>query len=502
MPPLTPAALADDRLSGRSTDDPSLDPPPCCAIRDALVQEGLYGTTGGANTWRIATTPFPLTRQEYAFLKTLGGHLLAFYRAINQLYFDSIHGHAPDWIAHYLDVGKPESVVAYGRMNRFRSELPAVIRPDLILTDDPEGPAGMVATELDAVPGGIGLTACLSAVYAGDGAGMKPVGGADGMVAGFARMIRARVPQSEAMAEVTLAIVVSDESQDYRPEMAWLARALWAHGVAAVTVKPQEVSFTEAGLWIASDGLRRRVDVLYRFFELFDLPNVPKSELILYAAKKRQVALTPPVKPCLEEKSAYALFHHPALASFWRRQLGASRVALFQSLFPKTWVMDPTCVPPHAVIPDLVLGGQPVSNFRQLGEAPQRERHFVIKPSGFSELAWGARGVSIGQDLPEREWKAVIERALAGFSKTPYLLQKFHKGRKVTVDYYDFETARTVTMAGRARLCPYYFVEGEEATLGGVLATICSVEKKRIHGMTEAVMAPCSVAGDFDDDAL
>ena len=51
-------------------------------------------------------------------------------------------------------------------------------------------------------------------------------------------------------------------------------------------------------------------------------------------------------------------------------------------------------------------------------------------------------------------------------------------------------------MKGRARLCPYYFVAGEadaaRASLGGVLATICPADKKIIHGMTEAIFAPCS----------
>ena len=49
----------------------------------------------------------------------------------------------------------------YSRMKRFRDQLPAVIRPDIIPTQD-----GMVITELDSVPGGIGMTACLSALYA------------------------------------------------------------------------------------------------------------------------------------------------------------------------------------------------------------------------------------------------------------------------------------------------------------------------------------------------
>ena len=49
-------------------------------------------------------------------------------------------------------------------------------------------------------------------------------------------------------------------------------------------------------------------------------------------------------------------------------------------------------------------------------------------------------------------------------------------------------------MKGRARLCPYYFVVGEgdaaRPQLGGVLATICPADKKIIHGMTDAILAP------------
>jgi hypothetical protein len=46
-------------------------------------------------------------------------------------------------------------------------------------------------------------------------------------------------------------------------------------------------------------------------------------------------------------------------------------------------------------------------------------------------------------------------------------------------------------------LCPYYFVSGDgddaRAKLGGVLATICPADKKLIHGMSEAILAPCGV---------
>ena len=48
-------------------------------------------------------------------------------------------------------------------------------------------------------------------------------------------------------------------------------------------------------------------------------------------------------------------------------------------------------------------------------------------------------------------------------------------------------------MDGRVRLSPYYFVAGDVPKLGGILATACPLDKKLIHGMTEAIMAPCAV---------
>jgi hypothetical protein len=51
-----------------------------------------------------------------------------------------------------------------------------------------------------------------------------------------------------------------------------------------------------------------------------------------------------------------------------------------------------------------------------------------------------------------------------------------------------------VPMAGRARLSPYYFVIDGKAELAGILATVCPPDKKLIHGMKDAIMAPCAIA--------
>lgn len=445
-------------------------------VRSRLVEAGLHD---GA-TWRVSPTPFLLTPADLAAIESLGRPLLVFTQALNRLYYDSVRGVQLRWVAEYLDQGKPSDLIDHARMNRFRAALPGVIRPDLILTED-----GFMISELDSVPGGIGLTGCMAQAYAD--LGWPIIGERNGMVEGFARMIRSLEPD----ATTRLAIVVSEEAKDYRPEMRWLAARLREAGLAAETVSPGEVIFTEEGL---SLGEAKAVTTLYRFFELFDLKNIPKAELLLYAVKKGRVAMTPPAKPWLEEKMAFALLHHPALEPFWSNELGTETFALLRQWMPRTWILDPRPVPPHAVIPGLTVEGRGVSDWKTIAGLGQKGRRFVLKPSGFSELAWGSRGVSVGHDLPQKEWADAIAAGLASFPKVPYILQEFRKGRRVAASYHDPATDEIVPMPGRVRLSPYYFVAGETVELAGILATVCPLDKKLIHGMTDAVMAPCALA--------
>lgn len=467
-------------------------------VRERLVKAALYadaparadfreGEPANSAQWRVSPLPFWLTEKELAFFQSLGSHLLAFYRALNALYSESVRGFQPAWVSEYLDGGKPESLLTYSRMKRFREHLPSILRPDIIPTDH-----GMVITELDSVPGGIGLTGSLSHAYAelatASGESLQLVGGVNGMVEGFAAMIRSLLGDRTGC----LAIVISEEAKDYRPEMQWLTKQLRALGVLTYCVNPRDVRFTEEGLWVNGDTGEEPVSVLYRFFELFDLKNIPKSELIMYSAKKDKVIVTPPFKPALEEKLAFALLHHPVLTPFWKKELGAS-FDFLTAVMPRTWVLDPRPLPPSAVIPDLRIGDRAVSDWRALMEAGQKDRRYVIKPSGFSELAWGSRGVSVGHDLPQTEWAAALDSALQAFPTTPYVLQEFHKGRQFNLSYVDAQNT-VVPMAGRARLSPYYFVSEGRAELAGILATVCSPEKKIIHGMRDAIMTPCALA--------
>jgi hypothetical protein len=435
--------------------------------------------------WRVSPEPFSLSEAQLAEIARLGVDLLAFYRALNNLYNRSARGTAPAFIAEYLDHGKPEHIIRLARQNRFKQEIPGVIRPDLILTAD-----GFVATELDNVPGGMGFVGAMMEAYCQ--LGIESVGGDDGIPKGFAAMIR----HLTGVEQPTVAIVVSDESGDYRKEMGWLAAALRRIGIANAWLRaPEEIFFTEEGLFIRhEDGREERLDALYRNFELFDLLNVSKHELMLYAARHNRVRMTPPPKASLEEKLSFALFHHHALERLWRAELGGERFERLRAVFPRTWVMDPRPLPPQAVIAGLRAGGHPIADFRRLIDLGKSERDYVVKPSGFSELAWGSRGVKIANDLTKEEWSATIEGALSSFDKVPYIIQDFHKGKRLRQDYLDRGSDEIRTYDGRARLCPYYFVTGEESVqLGGILATIAPADKRLIHGMTDAVMTSCIV---------
>ena len=460
-----------------------------CLFIDGLTPKGgLYTDTqrevhpSSNSSWQVSPDPFWMPGQIIKHFEDLGRHLHRFYHAANQLYWQSFRGIQPEWAAAYLDVGKPAEVIGYGRMNRFKQHLPRVIRPDIIPTKD-----AMIASELDSIPGGIGFTGSLADRYARLGA--EIVGGADGMVAGFSRMVASVAGKPDPV----LGVIVSEESDAYRPEMQWLGEALGAAGLETHVLRPEDVVFTEEGLFAPSGGKLRRLDLIYRFFELFDLKNIPKIDLILYAVRKGLVHTTPPLKAYLEEKMLMALFHHPLLEGFWVKELGEEAFDFLLKTFPKTWILDPRPLPPHAVIPGLQINGTPVADWQALGHLHQKERQFVIKPSGFSETAWGSRGVSVGHDMAEEDWQAIIGGALDAFETSPSILQEFHTASRFKVSHYDYARDEVVSFRGRPRLQPYYFVVDDEPILAGIQATVCPPDKKLLHGMVDAVVIPAAL---------
>ena len=103
--------------------------------------------------------------------------------------------------------------------------------------------------------------------------------------------------------------------------------------------------------------------------------------------------------------------------------------------------------------------------------------------------------MKVGHDMSQDEWIKAIDGALASFDTSPYVMQPFHETELVRVRYHDERAGSISEMPARVRLCPYYYVTGDSAKLGGVLATACPKDKKLVHGMVDAVMSPCRVEG-------
>ena len=441
-------------------------------IRAAFPKEGLFAE----KEWLLSPDAFPIDRKSLADLEQLGHRLFVFQRACNQLYQLSIKGKQPEWVARYLDAGKPKELIEFSRRKDIRDDLPRVIRPDLILTDK-----GYIIAEIDSVPGGIGLTGWLNQTYSSFDNDI--IGGANGMLEGF----RAVVPNGAD-------IVVSQESATYRPEMEWLAARLNQRAVAGGDDTGSAGALRSAG--VSAPGYNWRVvpaenyepqngRPVYRFFELFDLPNIPGIENALRANAEGRIAITPPIKPYLEEKMWFALFWLQPLREFWRRELGDKYFIKLQEIIPYSWLLDPTPLPQHAVIPRLEI-----HDWREAAKFSQKDRDLLLKVSGFSPLGWGSRGIALGSDQPHAEWEKRIEYALATFQSSPTILQKFHKGALFDHQYWDPDSGELKAMKGRVRLCPYYFVEGDRVRLRGALATIAPADKKFLHGMSEAILVP------------
>jgi hypothetical protein len=416
---------------------------------DALPEGGLFAGGG----WRWSPEPFRLSKSEARQIVSLGHPLARFQQACDQLYRRSASGNLPSWLAELLDAGKPEWMTRVQRDPRGAELMPRVIRPDLIVTD-----GGFALTELDSVPGGMGVTAWLSRIY--QAAGHDVLGGVDGMIEGF----RSLLPDGGA-------VLFSDEAADYRPEMEWLCGQLG-----------------EAWQVLSAEGYEPDGCDIYRFFELFDWESVPTVKSIAAASLDGGTRITPPIKPHLEDKLWLALLWSPALKKTWEQTLRGSHLGRMRELAPFGWVVDPAPLPPHAALPRL-----DAHSWDEVAAFSQKDRQLVLKVSGFHETAWGSRGVFIGHDMPSAEWAERLRAALDQSGEQPWLMQEFHEGRRVKHPVFR-DDGSVETLDGRVRLCPYYFTDASGNTrFHGCLATIVPADKKKIHGMSEAVLVPCVI---------
>ena len=487
------------------------------SIRSALDSQPLFED----KSWQLSPEAWPITQDQFAELEQIGSACMEFHQALETLYLRSAAGKnllrnkpllAP-WVAEYLDRGKPRELVLHSRDPRNRGVFPTVLRPDLLLTDD-----GWAMTELDSVPGGIGLTAYLNRLYASDASAPGVIGAGDTMILGFHASLAALHPSEN---NPLIALVVSDEAATYRPEMNWLAEELQKLGKRVFCIRPEQIFPLGSTLCFDFDGSPEKIDILYRFFELFDLSNIRTAPFIFEAWKASEVVIAPPMRHFQEEKLSLALLHHPRLREFWQEHLSKKAFGTMAKLVPESWILDATPLPPGAVLSGPLVGGRQMGDWRDLIHASQKERDLIIKISGYHETAWGARSVVLGSDCSREEWQYGVERALELAPSHLHLLQAFKKPKRLKHPLYpntsppaphpaihhntpgpspavhDHTSGPSPAVAlseakeGRLRLCPYYFVNAGKAKLAGALATFCPPDKKIIHGMQDAALLPC-----------
>ncbi len=471
---------ADDSVPGLSYE----------AVQRTFAEQSLFEN----KTWRYSPVAFPLDTKQVAEIELIGQACYDFYRAHESLYLRSATDKnllrnrelkAP-WVAEYLDRGKPEALIEHARSKVLRGSTPMVVRPDLLITEN-----GFALTEIDSVPGGIGLTACLNRLYAGVHADALIGAGEQDMVEAFYQALCSRAPDVIAP---YIAILVSDEAATYRPEMEWVAKQLRALGRRVYVHHTDDVMPLGDTICVPVDGEPQQVDVIYRFWELFDLANVSIAEHLLKARQESQLSPTPPMRAFQEEKLNLALFHHHILEDFWKENLPKASYRVLKRVIPQTWVMDPVDLPPNALLDAPLIGGKPMTRWSQLADASKKERNLIIKISGFHETAWGARSVTLGSDSSRVEWESAIQQAVTMADTSLHILQTYEKPRRLRHPVYS-EDGSIYQMEGRVRLCPYYFVDEkvQRAELHGVLATLCPADKKIIHGMKDAALLPCVV---------
>jgi len=274
--------------------------------------------------------------------------------------------------------------------------------------------------------------------------------------------------------------------------MNWLAAQLQLRGKRVFCLDPEDIFPLGNSLCFDVEGDPEKIDIVYRFFELFDLANIRTSNFFFEAWHAGEVAIAPPMRPFQEEKLGLALFHHHLLADYWAETLSGRSFKLLKQLIPPSWILDPAPLPPGAVLDGPRVGGRALSDWRQLSAASQKERDLIIKISGFHETSWGARSVVLGSDCSREEWLAGVERALELAPTNLHVLQEYMKPIRVKHPVYDREQQRR-EVDGRLRLCPYYFNLAGKAVMSGALATFCPPDKKIIHGMQDAALLPCRI---------
>ena len=242
---------------------------------------------------------------------------------------------------------------------------------------------------------------------------------------------------------------------------------------------------------------RRRIGLLYRFSNcsISEHPQIRAHDVRRQEGTgHRHSART---NQPWRKSSPFGLFHHPELAAFWVYQALPQRTAVQdekQRVLPRTWILDPRPVPRRRSFRTWQSADARCRTFVALAQTTQKERRLVIKPSGFSELAWGSRASPSGTICRKSNGPPPWNRHSSRFQRHPC----YRNFTKVvcSIQPTSMNDAIPWCRCPGGTLVALLFYCRRQGRAGGVGHAVPS-NKKIIHGMVDAIMAPCAINPDM-----
>lgn len=155
-----------------------------------------------------------------------------------------------------------------------------------------------------------------------------------------------------------------------------------------------------------------------------------------------------------------ALLRLRPLRELWERELRRATFESLLDLMPDAWVLDPTPLPPGAVIPRLEL-----ASWDDLAHLSSSGRRFAIASS---EQIHG--GVILNSATPTETWSAAIQQSLEAFGNEPRVLVELSSGTETPawiIAFYERRAGRVnglgamaLTADGDGRLDPARLLPG------------------------------------------
>jgi hypothetical protein len=132
------------------------------------------------------------------------------------------------------------------------------------------------------------------------------------------------------------------------------------------------------------------------------------------SAAPREFPAVLPVPADADNSLWLALLRLRPLRNLWERELRRATLDSLLDLLPDAWVLDPSPLPPGAVIPRLEI-----PSWSGLPEvATSREGFTITSHRG----RWPAGPVTIGSSPSSEEWQAAVAEALDAFETAPHVL--------------------------------------------------------------------------------